>query len=259
MRRNIKVRNVVIGEGIPKVCVPLVGETYRQIIDRASGLQNVQKDMIEWRADWFGDIFSIGKVMEVLVELFEILPECPILFTFRTETEGGRQRIDDRKYAELLQEIATTRLVDMIDIEALRCPEDLLKETIEIAHQNGIVVIGSTHDFEKTPPKEIMLKKMRCLQELSVDIPKLAVMPQNRRDTLELLAATLEMREQYSDRPLITMAMDADGVISRVAGEIFGSDITFGCVGVASAPGQLPSEDLYQVLAILHKSLSDKN
>jgi 3-dehydroquinate dehydratase-1 len=70
-----------------------------------------------------------------------------------------------------------------------------------------------------------------------------------------LLEATLEMKEQYADRPLITMSMARDGVISRVAGEIFGSDVTFGSVGKASAPGQLPSEELGQVLAILHHAV----
>ncbi len=253
--RTIKVRNIVIGEGIPKVCVPLVGETREEILDGARLLTGLHADMVEWRADWFRDVFSIGKVMEIAVELREILGECPILFTFRTGREGGEKELSIEQYAELIQDVATTGLVDLVDIEALSCPESLAKELVAAAHEMGMVVIGSNHDFEKTVPKEEMVKKLRKLQSLNVDIPKLAVMPKNKFDTLALLEATLEMKEKYADRPIITMSMAKDGVVSRVAGEIFGSAVTFGSVGKASAPGQLPSEELKQVLSILHQAI----
>ncbi len=56
---------------------------------------------------------------------------------------------------------------------------------------------------------------------------------------LTLLAATPEMQEQYADRPIITMSMAKTGVISRLAGEVFGSAATFGAVKKASAPANL--------------------
>ncbi|MDI4751558.1 type I 3-dehydroquinate dehydratase, partial [Salmonella enterica subsp. enterica serovar Anatum] len=42
------------------------------------------------------------------------------------------------------------------------------------------------------------------------------------------------------------------GVISRLAGEVFGSAATFGAVKKASAPGQISVADLRTVLTILH-------
>lgn len=253
--RTIKVRNITIGDGIPKVCVPLVGQTREEILDGAKLLTGIHTDLVEWRADWFEDVFSIGKVMEIAIELREILGERPILFTFRTKREGGEKELSIEKYVELLQDVATTGLIDLVDIEALSCPRELVQETIATAHKSGVVVIGSNHDFEKTASRQELVEKLKTLQELNVDIPKLAVMPNSKWDTLVLLEATLEMKEKYADRPLITMAMAKDGVISRVAGEIFGSDVTFGSVGKASAPGQLPSEELGQVLAILHHAI----
>ena len=76
------------------------------------------------------------------------------------------------------------------------------------------------------------------MQELDADIPKIAVMPQNKKDVLTLLAATEEMVSEYADRPIITMSMAGTGLISRLCGEVFGSALTFGAVGKASAPGQ---------------------
>jgi 3-dehydroquinate dehydratase-1 len=39
-----------------------------------------------------------------------------------------------------------------------------------------------------------------------------------------------------------------------VAGETFGSCVTFGAFDKASAPGQLPMKELEEVLSILHNS-----
>ena len=63
------------------------------------------------------------------------------------------------------------------------------------------------------------------------------------------------MVSEYADRPIITMSMAGTGLISRLCGEVFGSALTFGAVGKASAPGQMGIEDLTTVLGLLHKSL----
>ena len=48
------------------------------------------------------------------------------------------------------------------------------------------------------------------------------------------------------------MSMTATGVVSRLAGGTFGSCATFGTVGKASAPGQIPAAQLRAALAIVH-------
>ena len=87
------------------------------------------------------------------------------------------------------------------------------------------------------------------------DIPKIALMPFCKKDVLTLLEATLEMSEQYADRPIITMSMAGTGVVSRLTGETFSSALTFGAASKASAPGQIGVHELKQVLDIIHKSL----
>ena len=56
------VRNVKIGEGIPKICVPVVGTTEKEILTQAEELSGLPVDIVEWRADWFADVFDFGKV-----------------------------------------------------------------------------------------------------------------------------------------------------------------------------------------------------
>ena len=93
------------------------------------------------------------------------------------------------------------------------------------------------------------------MQDLGADIPKIAVMPQNKKDVLTLLAATEEMASEYADRPIITMSMAGTGLISRLCGEVFGSALTFGAVGKASAPGQMNASDLREILTLIDKSI----
>ena len=93
------------------------------------------------------------------------------------------------------------------------------------------------------------------MQDLDADIPKIAVSASEQEDVLTLLAATEEMVSEYADRPIITMSMAGTGLISRLCGEVFGSALTFGAVGKASAPGQMNAADLSEILTLIHKSM----
>lgn len=265
----VEVRGVKIGEGMPKIIVPIVGRTKREILEAASSImENALKgngsgvndfwknvfDLVEWRADWFEDVFEFGKVEDVLKELREKLGNIPLLFTFRTAREGGEKAISVDAYKRLNIMAAKTGLVDLIDVEAFT-GDDVVREIIEEAHKAGVKVVGSNHDFDKTPEKEEIVRRLRRMQELGADIPKIAVMPRGSADVLTLIAATQEMSSQYADRPIITMSMSGTGLVSRLCGEVFGSSCTFGTVGKASAPGQIGAEELGGILRVIHKNL----
>lgn len=250
----VVVRNVKIGEGIPKICVPIVGITREEILESGKNISDIGADVVEWRVDWYEDVFIFEKVEETAKELRNVLGDTPILFTFRTAKEGGEKAIEKEVYVELNQKAAKTGYIDMVDVEAFT-GDDAVTAIVEAAHECGVKVVASNHDFHKTPTKEEIVSRLRKMQELGADIPKIAVMPQNKKDVLTLLAATEEMYSEYADRPIITMSMAGTGVISRLCGEVFGSALTFGAAGKASAPGQMGIEDLKTVLGLLHKSL----
>ena len=251
---TVKVRNITIGEGRPKICVPIVGKTREEILKEASTFSALPVDVAEWRVDWYEDIFDFEKVEETAKQLREVLGEMPILFTFRTSKEGGEKAIETPVYVELNQKISATGYVDLVDMEAFT-GDDAVKAVVEEAHKHGVKVVASNHDFDKTPAKSDIIYRLRKMQELGADIPKIAVMPQNKKDVLTLLAATEEMVNNYADRPIITMSMAATGVISRVCGEVFGSSMTFGAAKKASAPGQMGVNDLNTVLGLLHNAM----
>ena len=76
-------------------------------------------------------------------------------------------------------------------------------------------------------------------------------MPSRERDVLTLLDASLAMKETYADRPFITMSMSRLGSVSRLAGALTGSALTFATAGRASAPGQLEAAILSEILPVL--------
>lgn len=250
----VVVRNVKIGEGIPKICVPIVGVTKEEIINEAKTFESIPVDVVEWRVDWFEHVFEIEKVKEVLVELRAALKDTPLLFTFRTSKEGGEKAIEPEAYAALNKAVAETGDVDLVDVEAFT-GDEVVKDIIEAVHKAGVKVVASNHDFDKTPDQADIVGRLCKMQELGADIPKIAVMPQSKKDVITLLAATEEMTREHADRPLITMSMAGTGVISRLCGEVFGSALTFGAAKKASAPGQMEVHDLETVLNLLHKSL----
>ena len=180
---TVKVRNIEIGAGIPKICVPIVGVTREEILAAAETIKSTKADVVEWRVDWYEDIFDFAKTEETMKALREVLGETPILFTFRTSKEGGEKSIETETYVELNQNAAKTGLVDLVDVEAFT-GDDAVKAVVETAHANGVKVIASNHDFHKTPAKDEIVSRLRKMQELGADIPKIAVMPQNKKDVL---------------------------------------------------------------------------
>lgn len=254
LKKSITVKNIVIGEGLPKICVPIVGETIEQIIEEAAHIKTIHADIAEWRADFFQDVEDIEKVKMALEKMADILTSIPIIFTFRSAKEGGEKDISLDYYAELNNAIIETGLADIVDVE-LFSGEDIVKEVVRAAHAHHVFVIISNHDFEKTPAKEEIIKRLRKAQDLGGDLPKMAVMPKSSADVLTLLDASLTMHDQYADRPIITMSMAGKGVISRVSGGIFGSSITFGAAKKASAPGQVAISELRQTINLIHRNM----
>ena len=251
---TVKVRDIEIGAGAPKIIVPIVGVTKNDIIEEAKTFHSIPVDVVEWRVDWFEGVFDFAQVEDVLKDLREALGNIPLLMTFRTSKEGGEKAIEPAAYAELNIKAAQTGYVDLIDVEIFT-GDEIVKKIIDGAHAAGVKVIASNHDFFKTPAKADIIYRLRKMQDMNADIPKIAVMPQNRKDVLTLLAATEEMATNYADRPIITMSMAGTGGISRLCGEVFGSSMTFGAAKKASAPGQMGVNDLSTVLDLLHKAM----
>lgn len=235
---SIVVRSCPIGEGRPKVIIPIVARSETDILAEAKAFATLDADCVEWRADWFDAVGDASALNRCLQGLREALCEKLLLVTLRTRAEGGESDLTAGQYADFCATVCASGCADLLDLELLPTGE-ALPALIRQAHEAGVRVVCSSHDFEKTPPRAEMVARMVQMQQAGADLPKLAVMPQCRADVLELLAATAEMADAHPQTPVITMSMGALGAVSRLCGEAFGSAMTFANPGTASAPGQV--------------------
>ena len=247
--RTVRAGSLVLGDGIPKICVPVTGGTLEEIQAGTVLVAEAAPDAAEWRADLFDGVSDPSEREEALHVIGKTLRDIPVLFTYRSRIEGGRGDASGAEYADMLLGAAESPEVQLIDVEARYAGVDTAALTAGL-QKKGRAVIASAHDFSRTPSEEERNRLLEQLRATGADILKLAVMPQSAQDVTELLSWT-ERAARMLDRPLITMSMGDLGKISRISGGLTGSALTFGTVGGVSAPGQIPVGQLRAMLAQL--------
>lgn len=252
MTRPIQIKDLIIGSGVPKVCVPLTAPSQECLCQEAAAAKEAGADLVEWRADFYEDLFQTEKTLETLEKLAAILDRIPLLFTIRTKEEGGSVQITTGDYKNVNLAAAKSGKADLIDVEVFGKEEEK-KALISAVQETGVRVIASSHDFEKTDDSETLLSRFREMDATGADILKMAVMPEEFEDVSALMQVTSQMTKKYTDKPVISMSMGSLGSISRIAGENFGSSVTFATVGAASAPGQFPIKELRMMMDALHE------
>ncbi len=250
-KQEVHIRGLRIGGGRSCICVPLTAKTLPLLDAELASLAGHTYDMIEWRADLFEEIPDRKTLQDILLRIRAAIGETPLLFTFRTKNEGGEGCCSGPKYRDLLLGAAASCVVDLVDVELFTAAGNAQVLVGEL-HLLGTAVIGSSHDFSGTPSAQEMRSRLCRMQELGMDITKIAVMPRTRQDVLTLLSVAVEMEEHLGDRPCVTMAMGPLGVLTRISGSLTGNAITFGTCGAASAPGQLPCNELADILQWTH-------
>lgn len=231
---------------IPLICVPLVARTRADLLAEAALVVSQKPDVIEWRADYFDGIESGGLVVSAGLALREITGKIPLIFTLRSSAEGGNPVSLSTQAMSALQLALTDLPFEFHDIE-MRQPTTLIHDLVHKVQARGGKTILSAHDFQGTPDNDALESLFLRAHQLGADVAKIAVMPQTPDDVLRLLAVTRRV-SQMLPIPIISMSMGSLGIMSRIFGGVFGSALTFASGAGASAPGQLPIEDLRAML-----------
>lgn len=241
----VRVADVQLGPGRPKIIVPLMPSDASQVASAVAALRGQPVDLIEWRVDHVADpehAAAVGVALRTETAL-------PVLLTYRTDREGGRGSLPDADYAALLLRLVRLDLADAVDVEYRR-RASAVRAVVDGAHAAGLPVVGSFHDFDATPDVESLLGVLREQAAAGADVLKIAVTPHSALDVASLLTASAQAALALPDRPLISISMGSRGLVSRVAAETFGSCATFASVGGGSAPGQIPAAQLAPLLEL---------
>lgn len=257
MRSTITIRNLTLGEGLPKICVPLTGTTLEELSAQLAAALAGPCDLVEWRADYFRESQEPGVLLAVLGELRKATDK-PIIFTLRSAAEGGMSPLKRHEILAVLRDVIEQGEADFVDIEFFEedgSLEDAKMEFLaEAAHGNGKRVIFSNHDFDKTPDLESIVKRLLAMAQMGADLPKVAYMPRKPEDVLVLLEAARLAGEEALEGPFIALSMGEMGRETRVCGGSFGSAVTFAAPpgsapDLGSAPGQMDARELARCLA----------
>ena len=270
--------------GLPAVAVSLTGPSLAQARTQARSAVDAGADVLELRVDLLEEAGALAapdpldaataaaQVLECLRGLREAIDTTdgadagsPVLLTCRTAAEGGRAHLDDAAYGALLRSVldgladwAPERRPAAIDVEVQR---GCLPQVCEQAHGLGIDVVASFHDFEATPADEVLEEVLARMAREGADLAKIAVWPTSADDVARLLGVCARATAGAGEAaalgvPVAAMSMGALGAVSRVA-PAFGTALTFAVVpdeqgqARASAPGQLPIQDVRRCLELL--------
>ena len=95
---SIEIKGVIIGEGKPKVCVPIVESHDEAILNKLKEFNELEVDMIELRIDFYENIHQEDALRNLFLNIAALQIQKPVILTIRTAAEGGEVEIDPKDY-----------------------------------------------------------------------------------------------------------------------------------------------------------------
>ncbi|WP_084554735.1 type I 3-dehydroquinate dehydratase [Eubacterium xylanophilum] len=228
-----------------KICIPIVEKTKESIIDKAEEYAELRAELVEWRVDFFEGEES--EILEIVRAVKKAIKDKDLIVTIRTIQEGGEENGARFDYKGVLEEILKDGYADFIDVEVAY--KDVVTTLVEQRDKltvggNYSKLIGSYHNFSETPSEEFIFNKLDECRKHGLDVGKVACMPKSAEDVDVLLDSTEKYKKDHKEYPIITMSMGEYGKRTRLYGGLYGSEVTFACVGKASAPGQVELDEV---------------
>lgn len=242
----MRIKNIDIENFHPLVCVPIVDTSVDESLRTARALVDGEVKVIEWRLDYLKELSSPVALDKALKEMADICSSTVLIATIRTDKEGGNLPFDEGKMKSYLTLIAKSKACDFVDVEyfTYENPREVVS-ALKRLEQN---VICSHHDFEETPQDDTtftLLEEMECSE---CDVVKMAVMPVTTTDVTRFMDVCNAFAME-TNKLTITMSMGELGRVSRFAGNVTGSAVTFGSFNTKSAPGQIDYKRLKEIIS----------
>ncbi len=183
-------------------------------------------DYLEWRADFLG----------------EKIPKSPIpwIITARHPLEGGKNALPQARRRELLFSLLPS--ASLVDIEVRSLAG--LSDVAACAQKNGIGIIASFHDFEKTPETSRLRDVIRRANDAGANVVKIATRTTTPKDVSRLLDLW-----NATPLPLAIMGMGPLGMSSRLLFANCGSALNYGWLHRPNVHGQWSTAELRTLIA----------
>ncbi len=215
-----------------KYCLPIIKNTKKEVLKslkfKGYNFYEIWLDYIKDLDDQF--IFNIAKKYN-----------GKLIFLFRRKNlEKVKLSLERKKEIILILK----KFSVFLDIDFLTQFEDL-----EMFGNSGKTkLILSYHNYKETPKFDYLNILVNKMMKYNPDIFKIATFCKEETDSLNLLSLLLKLREQKIR--YIILGMGKKGLITRIAGALWGNEINFAPADLAekSADGQLTMKQLEKIL-----------
>ncbi|MFX0103986.1 MAG: type I 3-dehydroquinate dehydratase [Candidatus Hodarchaeota archaeon] len=246
------------------LCIPIpikqaIIKEVKPIIDKVISLK---PNLIELRLDYISDIEALS--IEFTRDLKNIIPpHVAVILTFRDSSEGGQIEIEQKERFKVLKMLIGAK-PDYLDIE-MRTDKNILCELINLTSQEGVKLIYSYHNFEKTLSYEEGIHLVQDFNEKL--IRNLSLEPKILQDNIYKIIFTaqkfednlipLKLCKQFSNsnKKIISFCMGTLGVFSRITCAIVGSFFTYASFEEETAPGQINIKKMREIYDLIQNNL----
>jgi len=192
---------------------------------KASRLPACAVDFLEWRVDCLGRAIPKAKF--------------PWIITARHPIEGGNNSMSTSARREALTGLLPVAAIVDIEVRSLVS----LRTVIRQATESRVPVLGSFHDFKKTPSSARLREVIRMAGDHGADAIKIATHTASAADITRLLDLF-----SVSRLPLAVMGMGPLGMASRILFANCGSVLNYGWLHAPNVAGQWSAKELAAVL-----------
>jgi 3-dehydroquinate dehydratase type I len=199
-----------------------------ELVDRIS---SKKPDLVEFRTDNLND-----------PSILEIIAQKKTFAAIATD-KANREPAARRK---LLMTAATAGF-DFVDMDLF---SDDMGNGLDQIKESGAKTIVSFHDWSRTPSLHELDKILNSAKKRGGDIYKIVTTAVRPRDNLTILSF---LEEKSTEAKLVSFAMGAIGIPSRILSPIFGSEFAFAALNEesATADGQLSIDNLRSAWSLL--------
>lgn len=239
---DVQVREVRFDAGKPKICVPILGKTFDEIIEQASEAKKIA-EVIEWRADYYENLLDEEKLNQTLLALRDEIRNIPLIFNLRNERAGGTLDLPLNNYRQINEFVASSRAIDLVDIE-VSIVDTFSEAFIKRMQDQDVRVIISYYDFDQIPEDAVLLFRLNLIEHWGADLAKIVGTPKNEADVLRQMK-TIMKAQTFVTLPIISVSLGRLGKFSQVGGSLDGSCMTYGCLtGKAQPDAMIEAEKL---------------